>query len=224
VLPPLALIGLVVVVVVAAASAALMRDLARSLRLPAILFGSILLVNALFYPGTTDRIVAIGPVGLSWAGIWFGVISAGRIVVVFLSSVLFLFTTLPDDLLESLVARGVGHRLAFVVLSAMQLVPRLQARAGAILDAQQARGLAVEGSFGTRVRAVVPLVGPIVLGSLIDVRERTFALEARAFGARPTRTAYRVVDDPPIDRWLRLGLVLAVLLVIVISFSGILGR
>ena len=83
----------------------------------------------------------------------------------------------------------------------------MQARAGAILDAQQARGLSVEGSFGAALRALVPLIGPIVLGSLIDVRERTFALEARGFGARPTRTAYRVVADPPIDRWLRLAIV-----------------
>ena len=49
----------------------------------------------------------------------------------------------------------------------------------------------------------MPLIGPVLLGSLVDVRERTFALEARGFGARPGRTAYRVVADPPIDRWLR---------------------
>jgi energy-coupling factor transport system permease protein len=219
VLPPIALLALAALVVVAAASAGLLGELARSLRIP-----SILIVNALFYPGDVERIIPIGPLGLSWEGIYFGVVSASRIAVVFLGSVLFLFTTLPDDLLEALVARGVSHRLAFVILSAVQLVPRLQVRAGAILDAQQARGLAITGSFGTRVRALVPLIGPIVLGSLIDVRERTFALEARAFGARPERTAYRVVADPPGDRWLRWGIVLAAVAVVVVSFSGVLGR
>jgi energy-coupling factor transport system permease protein len=223
-LPPIALLALAVLVVLSAATAGLLGELVRSLRIPAILFASILIVNALFYPGDVDRIIAIGPVGLSWAGIWFGVVSASRIAVVFLGSVLFLFTTLPDDLLEALVVRGVSHRLAFVILSAVQLVPRLQSRAGAILDAQQARGLAVTGSFGTRVRALLPLIGPIVLGSLIDVRERTFALEARAFGARPERTAYRVVADPRADRWLRWGIVLATVAVVLVSFSGFLGR
>lgn len=224
VLPQLALLALVAAVLVVAGSAGLLGQLLRSLRIPAILFASILIVNALFFPGPAQRLIAIGPVGLSWEGIAFGVVSAGRIVVVFLASVLFLFTTLPDDLLEALVAKGVSHRIAFVVLSAVQLVPRLQARAAAILDAQQSRGLPVEGSFRTRVRAVVPLVGPIVLGSLIDVRERTFALEARAFGALPRRTAYRVVADPPVERWLRWGLVLALVVVVVVSFSGVLGR
>jgi energy-coupling factor transport system permease protein len=219
-LPPLALVVLVALVVLTAASARQLGQLLRSMRIPAVLFVSILFVNALFYPGTGERLIPIGPVGLSWEGIAFGLVSAGRIVVVFLGSVLFLFTTLPDDLLEALVARGVSHRLAFVILSAVQLVPRLQARAAAILDAQQARGLAVEGSFGTRLRAIVPLVGPIVLGSLIDVRERTFALEARAFGGRAARTAYRVVDDPPIDRWLRYGVLLAVLAVIALVLIG----
>ena len=224
VLPPLALLVLAGCVVLVAASARLIGELARSLRLPAVLFGSILLVNALFYPGAVERIFAIGPVGLSLEGIYFGVVSASRIAVVFLGSVLLLFTTLPDDLLEALVAKGVNHRLAFVVLSAVQLVPRLQARAAAILDAQQARGLAVSGSLRTRARAVVPLVGPIVLGSLIDVRERTFALEARAFGAMPRRTAYRQVADPPLDRWLRLATLLALVGVVALSFSGLIGR
>ena len=224
VLPPVALVALLIAVVLVGASAGLLGQLLRSLRIPSILFASILIVNALFYPGATDRIVAIGPVGLSWPGIAFGLVSAGRILVVFLGSVLFLFTTLPDDLLESLVVRGASPRIAFVVLSAMQLVPRLQARAGSILDAQQARGLAVSGSFRTRVEALLPLIGPIVLGSLIDVRERTFALEARAFGALAGRTAYRVVADPRGDRWLRIGLLLALVAVVVLSFSGLLGR
>jgi energy-coupling factor transport system permease protein len=62
------------------------------------------------------------------------------------------------------------------------------------------------------------LIGPLVLGSLIDVRERTLALEARGFGAKRERTAYRVVIDPPADRWLRLG-VLATLVLMVVAIA-----
>jgi energy-coupling factor transport system permease protein len=223
IVPPLALPFLIGAVVLAAVTTDLLAPLIRSLRIPAVLFASIFLVNAFFYPGDFDRIFAFGPVGLSWEGIYFGLVSAARVLVVFVASILFLFTTLPDDLLEGLVAKGASHRMAFVVLSAIQLVPRLQARAAAIQDAQQARGLRVAGSFVTRVRALVPLVGPIVLGSLIDVRERTLALEARGFGARPERTAYRVVADPPVDRWLRIAIVLTLLLLVVGVFAGVLG-
>lgn len=219
-LPPLALPVVIGMVVVGAASTGLLASVVRSLRIPAVLFASIFLVNAFFYPGDVDRLIAIGPVGLSWEGIAFGLVSAGRILAVFVASILFLFTTLPDDLLEALVDKGASHRLAFVVLSAIQLVPRLQARAAAILDAQQARGLRVAGSVFARARAVVPLVGPIVLGSLIDVRERTLALEARGFGARRDRTAYRVVEDPPVDRWTRIAIVLSLIAIVVAVLAG----
>jgi energy-coupling factor transport system permease protein len=219
-LPPVALIALAISLLAIAASAQLASPLLRAMRIPALLLASILIVNALFYPGVTDRLLALGPLAISREGLSFGLISAGRVLVAFLTSVLFLFTTLADDLLEALVARGASHRIAFVILSAVQLVPRMQTRASSILDAQQARGLALRGSFGRRVRALIPLIGPVLLGSLIDVRERTFALEARGFGARPGRTAYRVVPDPPPDRWLRLALLLGCLAVIGVAVTG----
>lgn len=222
-LPPIALAGLMIAVALAALSAGLGAALLGSLRIPAFLFGSILVVNAFFYPSSEPPIVPIGPVGLSTEGLLFGAVSAGRIAVVFMGSILFLFTTLADDLLEAVVARGASHRLAFVVLSAVQLVPRLQARATGILDAQQARGMRTHGSLGARLRALVPLIGPLVLGSLIDVRERTFALEARAFGSGRRRTAYRRVADPPTDRWLRPAIMAAMAGVVVLALVGLPG-
>jgi len=222
-LPSITLVLLVIALAGIAASAGLAARLARAMRIPAVLLASILVVNAFFYPGATDRLLELGPLAVSREGLTFGTISAGRVLVAFIASVLFLFTTLADDLLEALVARGASHRIAFVILSAVQLVPRMQLRAASILDAQQARGLAIEGSFGRRIRALVPLIGPVLLGSLIDVRERTFALEARGFGARPGRTAYRQVVDPPSDRWLRPVLVLGCIAVIVAAVTG-LGR
>ena len=220
-LPPVVLIVLGLVIVAAVWSAGLLRPTARAMRIPALLLLSILVVNSLFYPGATDVLASIGPLSITREGLTFGLISAGRILVAFLAAVAFLFTTLADDLLESLIARGASHRISFVVLSAVQMVPRMQERAGGILEAQQARGLSLEGSIVRRLRALVPLIGPVVLGSLVDVRERTFALEARGFGARPSRTAYRVVADPPGDRWLRLGLVLGCVVVVAGAVTGV---
>ena len=223
-LPPIVLPVLGVLLVLVAWSTGLGSEIVRALRIPAVLIGSIIVVNALFFPGATDRLVSLGPLAITREGLTFGLISAGRLVVAFLALVTLLFTTLADDLLEALVSRGVSHRIAFIVLSAVQMVPRMQERAGSILDAQQARGLAVTGSVRQRVRALVPLVGPVLLGSLIDVRERTFALEARGFGARPGRSAYRVVSDPASDRWLRVALLLGIVAVVAVAASGVLNR
>jgi len=219
-LPPVVLIVLALVIVAAVWSAGLIRPMVRAMRIPALLLLSILVVNGFFYPGATDVLVSVGPFSLTREGLTFGLISGGRIVVVFLAAIAFLFTTLADDMLETLIARGASHRISFVILSAVQMVPRMQDRAGSILEAQQARGLSIEGSFVRRLRALVPLIGPVVLGSLVDVRERTFALEARGFGARPGRTAYRTVADPAIDRWLRLAVVAGCVAVIVVSVTG----
>jgi energy-coupling factor transport system permease protein len=221
-LPPIVLPLLAAVIVAAIWSAGLLLPAVRAMRIPAFLLLSILVVNSLFFPGATDKLVSLGPLSVSREGLTFGLISAGRILVAFLASIALLFTTLADDALEALIARGASHRIAFVVLSAVQMVPRMQARAGSILEAQQARGLSLEGSLLRRIRALVPLIGPVMLGSLVDVRERTFALEARGFGARPGRTAYRVVADPPIDRWLRLLTIVACVGVVVVAFSGVL--
>jgi energy-coupling factor transport system permease protein len=219
-LPPIILPILAIAIVIAIWSAGLLRPAARAMRIPALLLLSILVVNGFFFPGASDKLVSLGPFGISRDGLTFGLISAGRILVAFLASVALLFTTLADDMLEALIARGASHRIAFVILSAVQMVPRMQSRAGAILEAQQARGLSLEGSLVRRVRALVPLIGPVLLGSLVDVRERTFALEARGFGVRPARTAYRVVADPPIDRWLRLLIIAGCLAVVVVAVTG----
>jgi len=222
-LPPVVIPVLAVAIVLGAWSAGLLRPLVRSMRIPAVLLLSIVVVNSLFFPAAKDVLISLGPIALTREGLTFGLVSAGRLLVAFLASVTFLFTTLADDLLESLISRGASHRIAFVVLSAVQLVPRMRTRAGAILEAQQARGLSLEGSFVRRMRSLVPLIGPVLLGSLVDARERTFALEARGFGARPGRTAYRTVADPPVDRWLRLVL-LGTAVVIVLVALGVVPR
>jgi energy-coupling factor transport system permease protein len=213
VLPPAVLPVLAGACLLLAAASGLGRSVVRALRIPALLIASILVVNALFFPGANDVLVRLGPLAVTREGLAFGLVTAGRVLVAFIASITFLQATLPDDLLEALVARGASHRLAWVVLSAVQMVPRLQASAAGILEAQQARGLETGGSLASRARALVPLIGPVVLGSLIDVRERTLALEARGFGAGGRRTAYRTVGDPPVDRWLRLGTVLGILAV-----------
>src|SRR3954452_14657560 len=125
-LPPILLPFLAVAILLAGWSAGLLRPMVRAMRIPALLLVSIVLVNAFFFPGAKDILVSIGPLSISREGLTFGLISGGRIVVAFLAAVALLFTTLADDMLESLISRGASHRIAFVVLSAVQMVPRMQ--------------------------------------------------------------------------------------------------
>ena len=51
ILPPIVLVVLAVILVAVAASAGLLRPLVRALRIPLVLLTSIVVVNALFFPG-----------------------------------------------------------------------------------------------------------------------------------------------------------------------------
>jgi energy-coupling factor transport system permease protein len=98
-LPPAVLVLLGLLIGVAAVTSGLLGSLVRSLKIPAVLLASILLVNALLLPGAREMLVSLGPLGLSREGLAFGVVSAARLAIAFGASILFLFTTPADDLL-----------------------------------------------------------------------------------------------------------------------------
>ena len=134
-----------------------------------------------------------------------------RLLGATLPPTLLFATTPPGDLLTDLEARGLGRRAAFVLGAALAAVPRTQARAGDVIEAQRARGLDTEGSWWRRARGVLPLVAPLVIGSLAEVEDRALALEVRAFGAPGRRTILRPQPDSGGQRLARwtLGLLLA---------------
>ena len=112
-LPPVVLPVLAVAILAAAWTAGLLRPLLRAMRIPALLLFSILVVNSLFFPAAKDILASLGPLAITREGVTFGLISAGRVLVAFLASVTFLFTTLADDLLETLISarRELPHRI-----------------------------------------------------------------------------------------------------------------
>jgi energy-coupling factor transport system permease protein len=219
-LGPLSMLGVVIATIVVAR---LGRSIRRYLLLSLPILVSILLVNTFFYPGATDALVRLGPFAATGSGLVAGVQGALRIVAFALSVAAFSLTTPTDDLLTDLERRGLGRRAVFVIGTAIQTVPRMIERAGDIVEAQRARGMDTEGSVLRRVRGVVPLAGPMVLGALGDVEERTMALEARAFSAGGRRTVLRTLDDPPIQRALRWALGIGSIAVVALAIAGVIS-
>lgn len=179
--------------------------------LPVII--SVFLVQGLFWPGGTP-IFRLGPLSLKEEGVMFAFRSAGRFLMVVGSFLLLTFTTRPDGLMLALSERGFPKSMAYVLLATMQIIPRFQAKANTILDAQRSRGLETEGSLLVRVRALLPLIQPLLLGSIVDIEERAIALEVRAFGRGGPKTSLLVLHDTTgqkIVRWLLLLSMLAVI-------------
>jgi energy-coupling factor transport system permease protein len=100
------------------------------------------------------------------------------------------------------------------------MVPRMIDRAKEITDAQRARGLDTQGRIWHRVRGVVPLAGPLVLGALTEVEERTMALEARAFTAPGKRTVLRILPDSGAQRGVRWVVGVGTVVLLLASLSG----
>ena len=167
------------------------------------LVASILLVNTFLFPGAVDVIAEIGPLRPTWTGLEAALQATLRVGAFALGVAVFALTTPTDDLLSDLERRGLGRRGVFVIGAAIGMIPRMAERASEITDSQRARGLDTEGSRWRRVRGVVPLAGPMIIGAISEVEERTMALEARAFSAPGRRTTIRQPADSPAQRVVR---------------------
>ncbi len=198
---------LVAVAVLAPALAAgiLARLLRTALLLTLPIAVSVLIVNLFFYPAGQQVLFQVGPIRATAEGLAFALETLARIGAISGAITLFYLTTAPAELVLDLERRGVSPRIAFVALASVQTVPAMVERAATITAAQRARGLDTEGSIWRRLRGVLPLAGPVLLGSIAQVEERTLALEARGFTRPGRRTLlWQPPDSAPqrVARWL----------------------
>jgi energy-coupling factor transport system permease protein len=124
----------------------------------------------------------------------------------------FLLTTHPSELMSDLTRRGLPGQFAYVIISSLQILPQMQAKAQTIISAQRSRGLDTESSFFRRAGAIVPLVGPLVFGSLVEVEERAIAIEARGFTSTRAKTSLYSIPDTSIDKIIRWVLVIIIII------------
>ena len=191
---PALLVALAVVVpAIVAGVAGRLARLSLLLALPIAL--SALIVNVFFFPGGETVLLRLGPITATAEGLAFALEILARIMAISGAVTLFYLTTRPSDLVVDLERRGISPRVAFVANASVQTVPAMVERAAQITAAQRARGLDTEGSVWRRIRGIVPIVGPVILGAIAEVEERTMALEARGFGRPGRRTLLRVPAD-----------------------------
>ena len=165
---------------------------------------SVFLIQGLFW-GSGTPLFSIGSLSFKLEGISFAFLSVGRILLVVSVFMLFALTTRPDTLMLALTHIGLPGSFTYIVVTAIQIAPRFQARAATIVEAQRSRGLETEGNIFRRARALLPLVMPLVLSSLVDVEERAIAIEARAFNSSQPKTSLIKIPDSrgeSITRWM----------------------
>jgi energy-coupling factor transport system permease protein len=91
-------------------------------------------------------------------------------------------TTSPERLATGLSAMGFQYRTAFIITTALNLIPFFKEEAGIIMDAQKLRGMR------PGLRAYASLAVPLVLGAMRKAQISSVAMDSRAFGVYKTRT------------------------------------
>ncbi|MDR1559748.1 MAG: energy-coupling factor transporter transmembrane protein EcfT [Clostridiales bacterium] len=114
-----------------------------------------------------------------------------RVVNIVSAFLILTLTTKASDLVEDLVRAGLSPRIGYVITSVFQIIPQMISSADIIMDAQRSRGMETEGGLMVRMKAFIPLIGPVVLDSFMSTKERAMALEARAFSAPNKKTFLR---------------------------------
>jgi energy-coupling factor transport system permease protein len=191
----LALLVLVMIIwVVAQLPFAMIKDLFKFFLMIALI---ILVVQIFFYPGTTNLLRISGPVPaigfsgyITLEGILFGIAMVLRLIVIMIVAPLLVMTTPLPDLMLALVKLKVPYRFAFIMTTALSLLPSIQTHAGIIQQAQLCRGISYDsaGKFIAKLRASVALLVPLILGTFRDSQTLEIAMSSRAFGAPIKRT------------------------------------
>ena len=180
--------------------------------------GFIFLMQAFFQPTGDTVIFQFWFLDITQESLSFAFRIATRITVMISAFTLFLLTTHPSELMSDLTRRGLPPQFAYVIISTLQILPQMQAKAQTIIAAQQSRGLDTQSTFLKRAGSVVPLVSPLVFGSLVEVEERAIAIEARGFTSKKNKTSLYEIPDSKLDQVIRWGLVILVVVSIILNW------
>ena len=178
---PLALLTLLAAVLAAGAGAGVGRVLARSMRVAAIVWLPIVLVNVLVSrQGLTvfARLGDLGPFGqgdLTVEAAVFGAVIALKVMLLILITTLASLAIDPDETLR--IVRRLSFRSALTASLATRMIPVLAADAQRLAEAQRTRPLG--SPRGARGR--LALLRAIVGGSLDRAMDVAATLEVRGF-------------------------------------------
>ncbi len=151
--------------------------------------------TALFYQGQAHEtplvLPLVGPT-VSVSALWYAVSIALRVLAIYTFSQVFILTTDPVDFVRALVQQGrLSPRLGYGVLAGYRFIPLLESELQNLRAAYRVRGIGKGRGPLARARQVWRTAIPLLALAVRRAERVALAMEARAFGALPTRTYYR---------------------------------
>ncbi|MBR4868150.1 MAG: energy-coupling factor transporter transmembrane protein EcfT [Clostridia bacterium] len=162
--------------------------------IPIILITSI--INALYVSSGT-QLFSIWKITVTTGGVLTAVYMSTRICLLILTSSMLTYTTTPTDLTDA-IERLLSplkwikldvHALAMMMTIALRFIPTLIEETEKIMSAQKARGADVEsGGLMSRIRALIPILIPLLISSFRRASELADAMECRCYHGGDGRT------------------------------------
>jgi energy-coupling factor transport system permease protein len=149
---------------------------------------------------TGQPVFYVGPVPITEGGIGGGLQFASRIVVLAFSSLAFVWTTDPRDMVVALAHFRVPYRIAYMLFVSLRILPVLENEAMVIREAQAVRGVA---EVQSRIERWKRYGIPLLVAGIRRSEAMAVAMDSRGFGAFPTRRFLHEFG------WTRSGLLLA---------------
>jgi energy-coupling factor transport system permease protein len=169
------------------------------------MFLVLFIVQSFWYSGVESPIWTLGFLKIKTLGFLFASFISLRLLIVVTCFYVMLFTTHPGDLVVSLEQHKFSPKFSYLFLATLQSIGELQERLKVIMEVQQCRGVEVAGSLLQRAKAYLPLMGPLVIGSLLSIESRALALDVRGFSSKK-RTHLRNVIELPWESTARIAL------------------
>ena len=198
-------------------SGRMLREVCQTLGqiiLPLALF--MIPIHSFLYPGNTTPLFTAFGLVIYQEGMVFALITLSKLAVVLMASLLFVFSTHPADLITAVGQTGNSPSLAYLLGSPLLLLASMRDRIECIQAAQRARGLSTDGNVFRRFSSLVPLIRPLVVGAIVEIEQRSIALEVRGFKSPSAKTSLREITDSTLQRlgrWLMLVAAAAITLV-----------
>lgn len=149
-------------------------------------------------------------------GVQKGISLCSRLVAIASAMVLAIKIIDAKKLTIALEQRGVKPSATYVITSTINIIPQMSKKMHVILDAQRSRGIETESNVWVRAKAFFPIIGPLILNSIMSVEERCITLEARGFSASAKKTRLYSVQDTEKDKIVR-KLCLAGMLIMIVG-------
>lgn len=199
---PFLFINLIVVFALAAATGIFDDFFKKWVKTAFVLTLIVMLFQILLVPGDTI-LYELWIFDITNTGVERAINLGSRILGVFTPIIYFLEVVSIDDFVLMMEQRGVSPKVTYVISSTFNMIPEMKDRLEQITSAQKSRGIETDGNLITRAKAFLPIIGPVILSSVVAVEEKTMTLEVRGFYTDGTKTRLDVVSDSTTDQKIR---------------------